>query len=569
MANDVATMISISERVALNQAQLTAPGAPFELAQDAGVSYYRHAPDILADMIAGARSHGNKEFMVYRGDRWTFDRFFAAADALATQMQRRLGVRAGDTVAIAMRNRPEWGVAFVAATMLGAVPAPLNSLGLRDELLQALTLVTPKVLLCDAERFAHVGQDLAALGCTAVVVAADPAVLNSAVLAFDDMLAAGGAPLASPGVTAGDPALILFTSGATSHAKAVLSTQRAVCQALQNINYIGMLAAMSSPDTVAKIMQRGHPPTTLTAVPLFHVSGLHAQFLSSLINGRRLVFTHRWNVSEALEMIRAERITQFNGAPSMVMQLMAGVMAGDADASSSLGGIGFGGAGLPQRLIDDLLKYRTNVMAGIGFGLTETNGVGAASSGELFHYKPRSAGLLSPIVEAMILDETDNPAPAGQTGEICLRGVTLMQGYLHNPQATEDAMQDGWFRTGDVGYLDQEGFLCVVDRIKDVINRNGEKISSAEIESCLLSHAHVMEAAVFAAPDDMTGEKVVAVVVAKPGAMLTTEDVQAHVAARLAAYKVPAQIYVRSEVLPRNPVGKLLKPVLRTMYTGK
>ena len=562
-------MNNISEQVALHQTRLTAAGAPFELTQEGGVSYYRNTPLVLADMIASARVHGAKEFMVYRGDRWTFDRFFAAVDAMATQLQQRFNVQPGDTVAIAMRNRPEWGVSFVAATLLGAIPAPLNSLGLRDELLQALTLVTPRVLLCDVERFALVGADLGQLGTAAVVQGLDPAHVNTGVAAFDDMLAGGGATPASAGIGGTDPGLILFTSGATSHAKAVLSSQRAVCQALQNINYIGMVAAMTSPGTIANIMQRGNPPTTLTAVPLFHVSGLHAQFLSSLINGRRLVFTHRWNVDEALQMIRDERITQFNGAPSMVMQLLAGIAAGDAEASRSLCGLGFGGAGLPQRLIDDLQGYRDNVMAGIGFGLTETNGVGAASSGELFNCKPRSAGALSPIVQVRIEDASGQPAATGVAGEICLRGATLMQGYLRNPEATREAVQDGWFHTGDIGYLDHEGMLCVIDRIKDVVNRNGEKISSAEIESCLLSHSAVMEAAVFAAPDELTGEQVVAVVVVRPGNKLTAAQLQEHVAGRLAAYKIPARIHLRDELLPRNPVGKLLKPVLRGMYSGR
>ncbi len=562
--------LDLLTQVARCHAQLTAPGAPFELTEVSvngkTLPSYRNAFASLPAVFDAGRVHGAREFMVYEGDRWSFDRFYQAADALAGRLQAEHGVKVGDRVAIAMRNRPEWAVAFAAAALLGAVPAPLNSFGLRDELLANLRDLRPGWLICDTERFARVDADLAALDCHAVVVEGAPGQGDAA---WADLIGPGAPVVRPPALAPQDDGLILFTSGASSQAKGVLSSQRAVCQALHNIDYIGAITAMTSPDMVKAMMARGLQPTTLTAVPLFHVSGLHAQLLASLRHGRRLVFMHRWNPAQALQLIQTEKITQFNGAPSMVMQLLAEPGFDDPAVTGSLGGVGFGGAGLPQRLIDDVLARRGDAMSGTGFGLTETNGVGAAASGRLFQLKPQASGLISPIIELRVADFDGTPLPTGQAGELWLRGVTVMQGYCAQSAASAQALEDdGWFRTGDIGFLDADGFLRVIDRIKDVINRAGEKIAAAEVESCLLQHPQLVEAAVFAQPDPQTGEAVVAVVVVAPGASLTAQDVQAHVAARLAAYKVPLHVHVRHNSLPRNPAGKMLKTALKREYAG-
>jgi long-chain acyl-CoA synthetase len=566
-SSTAASPVDLLVQVARCREQLTAPGAPFErhtvLVNGQHLPAYRNAFPNLPALINAGRAHGPREFMVYEGDRWTFDRFFSAVDALAGRLQAEHGVRAGDRVAIAMRNRPEWAVAFAAVVLLGAVPAPLNSLGLREELLANLRDLQPRWLVCDAERYDRIGADLAALGCRATVVEAAPGQGDAA---WPELIAPGAPALQPPVLVPEDAGLILFTSGASSQAKDVLSTQLAVCQALFNIDYIGAISAMTSPDFVATIMARGLQPTTLTAVPLFHVSGLHAQMLASLRHGRRLVFMRRWSAAQALQLIQAEKITQFNGAPSMVMQLLAEPGFDDPAVTGSLGGIGFGGASLPQRLIDDVLARRGDSMSGTGFGLTETNGVGAAASGRLFQARPQTSGPLSPIIELRVVDVDGTDLPPGQPGELWLRGVSLMQGYIGQPEASARALSGGWFRTGDIGLLDDDGLLRVIDRIKDVINRAGEKIAAAEVESCLLQHPALLEAAVFAQPDEQTGEAVVAVVVLAPGAMLTAEQVQAHVAARLAAYKVPLRVIVRSEGLPRNPAGKMIKTALKRDY---
>lgn len=568
-------MDAIAEVLARCRQEMTAQGAPFELADELvdgrTLKVYRHAARTLPEFLDTGRAHGEREFMVYEGERWSFARFYAAADALAAALHAQFGVRAGTRVAIAMRNRPEWAVAFAAVASLGAVPAPINSFGLREELLDALQQIEPRVLVCDLDRLKRIEGEPGVPGCEIVLADAEP-LPHSRAHSMKALLAAGTgkpAPRPAPGVGPDDPALLLFTSGATSRAKGVLSTQRAVCQALFNLDYIGAVAAKSSPALIGAMIERGFAPTTLMAVPLFHVSGLHAQLLASLRHGRRLVLMHRWDPARALELIREERVTQFNGAPSMLMQLLEEPGTADPEVMRSLSGFGAGGAGLPQRTIDRLTGF-TDRIAGVGFGMTETNGVGAGASGEAFRLNPRCSGGVSPIIEVRIVDAQGEPCATGDSGEIWLRGVTLMQAYWRNPAATSEALsRDGWLRTGDVGYVDAQGQLYVIDRIKDVINRNGEKIAAAEVESCLMQHPEVSEAAVFGVPDEQSGEAVAAVVVTREGSALGAGEIGEHVRAHLAAYKAPSHVYVRSEALPRNAAGKLLKRQLQEAYRAR
>ena len=549
------------------KAQLTGTGAPFEcITVDVNGHQhlaYRNAFPNLPALINAGRAHAAREFMVYENDRWTFERFFQAVDALAAHLQHTLGLRPGDRVAIAMRNRPEWAVAFAAIALIGAIPSPLNSYGLHDELMANMLALEPKLLICDPDRFTRIQSNLDSLKCKAVVVDGEA---QQGDLSWPLLLQPSNSAHTSPKLEASDPALVLFTSGASSQAKAVLSSQLAVCQALFNIDFIGAISAMTSPKAIELMMAKGLQPTTLTAVPLFHVSGLHAQFLTALRHGRRLVFMHRWDPKQAISLIQKEKITQFNGAPSMVMQLLAEPNFNDPEFTGSLGGVGFGGAGLPQRIIDEMLAKRANSMSGIGYGLTETNGVGAAASGQLFQQAPQSAGMTSPIVEIKVVDLEGTEVAMGMEGEIWLRGVSLMAGYLNSEGEQGLGLSQGWLKTGDIGRLEQGGLLRIVDRIKDVINRAGEKIAAAEIESCLLQHPDLLEAAVFSQPDPITGEAVVAVVVIAPNAKLSPEEVKQHVASRLSAYKVPQQVHIQTESLPKNPAGKLLKNSLKQVY---
>ena len=557
------TQVSIGQTIKGVRAQLTSPGAPFELQQTTladGRTFasYRNAFQNLPQLINAGRAHGAAEFMVYGEDRWTFDRFFAAADAVASRLQKQHGMKAGQRVAIAMRNRPEWAVALAAVALIGAVPVPLNSFGLTSELMSNIEDTTPAWLICDNDRYERVKDALAGSALKVVVVDGE-----GGDIAWSALVADGHDGWDAPSLQPDDTALILFTSGATSRAKGVESTHRAVCQAVFNIDFIGAVAAITSPDAIAAIMARQLQPTILSAVPLFHVSGLHAQLLTSLRHGRRLIFVHRWEPEKAVELIRKEKVTQFNGAPSMVQQLINIPGFEQTENSGNLSGVGFGGGALHPRLIDEVLGKFSGRMSGIGFGLTESNGVCAGSSGRMFEAHPRSAGVLSPIIDVRIADLDGTALPNGEAGEIWLKGITLMERYWGDEQSTANAVHDGWFRTGDIGVLNDEGFITIVDRIKDVINRSGEKIAAAEVESCLLQHQDLEEAAVFSMPHEVTGEQVVAVVVGKPQTSVSEQQLRDFVAQRLAGYKVPSKIVVRSEPLPRNPAGKMLKTSIR------
>lgn len=561
-------MNTIAETLARIKAELTGPGAPFELTEvDIGggrrVTAYRNARQTIPDLINAARVHGDKPYIVYEGDTWSFNRLFAAADSLAWAMREQFDVQPGDRVAIAMRNRPEWAVGFIAAALAGAVPAPINSFGLQGELIAALDDIQPKLLLVDADRLRRLGDKLGALESATVLCDAEPAA-GSPVHSLSALLATKRDGPPPVDVKPDDPGLLLFTSGSTSRAKAVLSTQRAVCQALFNIEFIAALSGISSPGVVAELLKRGDAPAILTAVPLFHVSGLHAQLLSALINGRRLVFVHKWDPARAIEMILDQRVTAFQAAPSMIMQVLEHPKFDFDQMRKQLSAMGFGGSGLPQRLIDEVLQRFGPSMSGIGFGLTESNGVGSAISGDGFAHAPRSSGIVSPVMNVRIAGPDGNDQPEGESGEIWLSGVTVMREYWNQPEATAAALRDGWFRTGDIGYV-KDGYLFVVDRLKDVINRSGEKIAAAEVESCLLQHPDLAEAAVLGIPDATTGEAVVAVVVPHEGRTPDPEALRKFAAANLASYKVPTTITL-ADRLPRNATGKLLKADIRKQW---
>ena len=545
--------------------QLTAPGAPFELEEQIvdgrRMRVFRNAASNMIELLAPARKFGEREFVVLQQQRWSFARLFAEADALASQMARRFGVVKGDRVAIAMRNRPEWMAAFLAAVSLGAIVAPINSWGRREELLHGLKNSAPKVYICDPQRFEPVARELAALGISAVVTDAQSG--DSGVASYEEMVAMGaGQEVPAVHLAPEDPALILYTSGTTSRAKGALSTQRAVCQALSNFDFQGALAGMTSPDIVKAMMASGYAPTTLMAVPLFHVSGLHFQFLAALRTGRRLVMTWKWDPEEALRLIATERCTGFNGSPAMILQLLSSPSFAATD-TGSLAAFGLGGSAVAPRVIDLIRSTKPKSLSGTGYGLTETNGLGASASGAGYFYKPGSSGQVSPIIEIASVDADGQFLPRGQSGEIWLRGPTVMSGYWRDSEATTAVLHDGWFASGDIGYVDAEGFIFIVDRIKDIVNRAGEKIATSEVEACLISHAAVAEVAAFGLPDETLGEVLAAVVRLRPGAIASEAELVVHVAQRLAGYKVPAHIIITADELPRNPSGKLLKRVLR------
>lgn len=550
--------------------QLIGPGSPFEVVSSPndGLRYFRHAPANLLEAIDAGRAHGEREFLVWEQQRLTFAGFFDQVDRLAAQLAQRFGVKQGDRVAIAMRNQPAWLVAFVAVQRCGAVCVPLNSWGLRDELFHGLQDSGAQVLVCDEQRLQLLTSDLLAQRLVSIVVGMPAGqALAANCQRFEELIQGPLLALPAIQINPADPALILYTSGTTSRAKGVLSSHRAICQALAALEFQSAFCAVSSPERIQAVIASGLAPTNLMAVPLFHVSGLHAQFLLGLRSGRRLLLMYKWDVDKAFDLIRDERCTQFNGAPVMMQQLLGSPRFASTD-SDSLYGLGLGGAVASSRLLAHISKRKPHAIGGSGYGLTESNGIGAAVGGDQFVYKPDSVGWPLPIVDVCIGPDPYSPLPAGRSGLIWLRSPTLMNAYWRLPEASAETLRDGWLDTGDIGHLDDEGFLYITDRAKDLINRAGEKISASEVESCICEMPGVTEAAAFALDDEELGERLALVLRSDLQPAPTHEQVCAFIGQRLAAYKVPAEVHLRRDPLPRNASGKVIKAQLKESLVG-
>jgi len=542
--------------------QLISEQSPYAVStRPDGTKEFTNAPTTLLEAIQAGRSHGDKPFLKWLDQSYTFNEFFATADSLTECLKSRFGIEPGDRVGIAMRNRPEWMIAFVAIVQTGAVPVAINSWSTQDELLYAVEYAKLKLVFGDGKRCSQIG--LAPQELQVINVDDDPA--NGRIHAWSELpLEPNGTP-AFPEVKPEDPALILFTSGTTSRPKGVLSDNRAVGQALLTFEFQGAFAGMTSPERIKPIIESGLQPTALLAYPLFHVSGLHSQFLNALRTGRRLVILYKWDVEEALDTIRDEKITQFNGVPTMLHQLLAHPRFDSSD-TDTLFSLGLGGGAASRSLLEKLLSIKPMAMSGTGYGMTEVNGFCAAHSGEQFMAFPDSCGWPLPILDVVIGQKPDEPVEQGSSGPIWVRSPTMMNGYWDRPEDTDAALQDGWLFTGDVGKFDAEGMLYITDRIKDIIIRGGENISAVEVEHCAAEHPAVEEAAVFKLPDEELGEAV-GMVVYNPEE-LDEEELRAFMAERLASYKLPQRIWFTEYPLQRSATGKLQKAALKKEFAG-
>lgn len=550
-------MSELSREFTTAIAQLTAAGAPFELAGDATSGrFYANAPATLPDALGVARQHGEREFLVYEGERRTFNQLMAEADALATALQAR-GVKKGDRVAIAMRNYPEWMMAFIGITQMGGVIVPVNSWGQPADIAYTLEDSGATLVLCDQPRYDGVAQWLAQQGIEAVI--ARPARPDDP-RRWEALIAPhrGASPAPVP-LQGDDLAMIMYTSGTSGKPKGAASTHRALCQAIFNLECCAIAAAMTNGETIGVMLQRGFEPTSLLAVPLFHVSGCHAQFLVNLRAGRRIVMMYKWDVDRALAYIEQERVTAIAAAPVMILDLLESP-GYDATDTSSLFSLGVGGAATPKRVTQLLGEKLPQNFSGTGWGMTETNAQGASLTGKAWSVKPGSSGFLHPIVDLRICDEEGGELPPGSTGEIWVRSSANIREYWNRPEVNAREFQSGWLRTGDMGYV-EDGFLFLADRAKDMIIRGGENIYPFEIENEFIDHPAVKEVAVIGLPHERLGEEVCAVV--HPAGPVTAEELLAFAMTRLAPYKVPARVVFTSEPLPRNATNKVLKVVLR------
>lgn len=526
-----------------------------------GVAHTRfvNAPQTLPGLYAMAESFGDQPFLVNGDERTGFAETIGQARRLAAGLAASCRVGKGQRVAIAARNHPEWVVAYMAVTLSGAVVVPMNAWWQRGELEYALRDCDARVVFADEERAARLAPLAESLSLDVVRIRARENALPGR--RYETLLEDTHPPLPAADIDPEDEATIFYTSGSTGRAKGVVSTHRAV------LNGIMGWALFTTADKVARGVADQEPefqPATLLTVPLFHVTGCNAMFLLALAGGAKLVFMHRWEPETALELIQRERITAFNGVPTMSWELLQTAAEKGGYDLSSLESISGGGAARPPEHVRRLAEQFPQARPAVGWGLTETNGLGTVNTGRNYVLKPASAGIpCKPVVELEIRDESGRALQTGETGVIWLKSPSNMSAYLNQPEETAAALVDGWLDTGDVGYLDEDGYLFIVDRAKDIVIRGGENISCLEVEAALYEHPAVAETAVFGLPDERLGEVLVAVVQARPGATVSAEDLREHAAGRLAHFKVPSEIHLREERLPRTATGKIFKRALR------
>ncbi len=551
-------------------AAITAPGGQLAVttANIRGADYpvFEHAPQSLRDYLAFfLMANADKEFIVYQGERYTFADIQKQSIRIAATLQSRFGISKGDRVAIAMRNYPEWVSLFLGATMVGAVVVPMNAWLKPEELAYALRDSGTRVAFADEERVRRL-RDIAGLSAAIVAVRTGHQVAAQlGVETLEDAMAASPeAPSFLPPIYPEDDATIMYTSGSTGAPKGAVSTHRAVVSGSLNylVQGLAMLQLATAEGTALPAQQ-----VMLLNVPLFHITGLVPILLVSIAIGRKMVIMYRWDAGEALQLIEKEKCTYFVGVPTMSLELMQHPDRDKYDLSSLLD-IAAGGAPRPPEHVERLAKAFPGKNPAIGYGLTETNGVGAGNLRGNYRLKPDSTGRASkPMVDIGIFDDDMKQLGVGEIGEVCIRSSANARGYWHNPEASAAAFTaDGWFRTGDLGRLDAEDYLFIVDRKKDIIIRGGENISAVEVEAAIYNHPSVAEAAVFGLPDDRLGEIVGAVVFPKPGEHLEGEAVIQFVGRELAQFKVPARVWVSDQPLPKLGSGKIDKVSLRRHF---
>jgi acyl-CoA synthetase (AMP-forming)/AMP-acid ligase II len=308
-------------------------------------------------------------------------------------------------------------------------------------------------------------------------------------------------------------------------------------------------------------------PSYLLSVPFFHATGCHSVLVANVAAGGKLVLMHKWNPERALELIERERVTTFGGVPTMVWQVLQSPDFGKRDISS-VTSVGYGGAPAPPELVRRIEELLPGRVPSNGYGLTETSSVTTVNTGVDYLRNPESVGRPVAVVDVQVVDDDGRVLPVGEVGELWIRGPNIVTGYWNKPEATEAAITDGWLHSGDLARVDDDGFVYIVDRAKDMLIRGGENVYCAEVEAALFEHPAVYDAAVIGIPHHELGEEVGAVVRLKDGAAASEDELRRHMALRLAAFKVPVKLWFVNEELPRNPAGKVLKRELRDRLLG-
>jgi long-chain acyl-CoA synthetase len=548
---------------------LTAPGGAFEIQETvvrgAPLREYKNAPPSLRSLWLSASAHGDKPYLVYGEDRLSYREAHRRSASIARWLFDQ-GVSPGDRVAIAMRNYPEWLLAHWACTSVGVAVVGLNAWWTGPELVYGIQDSDPRVILADVERIDRLAAHSDEIG-ERVLVGVRLPEARPGVIPFDRLVEQEG-PLPEVEIDPDDDACIFYTSGTTGKPKGARLTHRGCTNNVMSMAFAGAVQAMAVSKTRARDTSKPdasdrHGPAALIVTPLFHVTANNCVAQSMTLAGGKLVHMYKWDPAEALRLIEAERITAMSGVPVMARELIAHPDFAHRD-TSSLKTLAGGGAPVQPDLvkkIDDTLK---TARPSTGYGMTETCGIITSIGADFFVNRPESAGPAMPCFETRVIDGDGKPLEVGETGELCVRGAQVIKGYLNRPDATAETIQDGWLRTGDIARLDEDGFIYIVDRAKDMVLRGGENIYCAEVESAIYEHDAVAECTVFGVPDDRLGEEVGAAIVtaATPG-QLSADELRSFLGDRLAAFKIPRYVWFLDDALPRNASGKFLKRELR------
>ena len=580
MTADAATfpVMSISQC----DAMMTAPGAKFELEErvinGVRLRVYKHAPLTLRDVILNSKQWDFREYLVFEDERVTYAAHYKAVAHLARRLREDFGVQKGDRVAVVMRNYPQWAVGFWAALAIGAIATPLNSWWTGEELEYGLADSGAKVAIVDPEKLERIRDHLPKLTQLKTVLVArggddeaDPRIVSLEKLIGSAKAWASLPDADIPAAEVGpdDDATIMYTSGTTGKPKGALATHRAIisnvfngmaCQARHFVRQ-GQSPPVRDP-------LNDPPRIPLLAIPFFHATGAFSNLVPVIMNADKIVTMYKWDPGEALEIIARERVTMIGGVPAIAWQVLEHPDRDKFDLSS-IQFVAYGGAPSAPELVATIKRRFPDGLASNGWGMTETCAASCVNFGKDYEVRPDSCGAPAPAMDFKIVGANGETLGPNQVGELWVKGPNNCKAYWNKPEATAKTFIDGWVVTGDIGRMDEEGFVFLLDRAKDMLIRGGENIYCIEVESALYDHPAIMDAAVVGIPHKVLGEEVGAVVQVKPDMEVTADELRRFTAQKIAAFKVPVEVQIQRDPLPRNANGKIMKSELRGRFTPR